>query len=174
MNSRPNALTGKRPDDLIADERRGSLQEHYPIATWSEHRVRTDCHVQVRSNFYSVPYEHVGKRVVVRLDANTITVYADFEVIARHERQVGRGRTVTDRQHYPEHKRKATQEIRRERRSHPFRRQRRCCLLCRAPGSTGACPQRRILRADGARRENRSSRSRIEPAPERRTSITSR
>jgi transposase len=115
MNERPNALTGKRPADLIADERRGSLPEAYPIAAWSEHRVRSDCHVQVRSNFYSVPYEHVGKRVVVRVDANTVTVYADFEVVARHERQIGRGRTVTDRQHYPEHKRKATQEIRRER-----------------------------------------------------------
>jgi transposase len=99
MNARPTALTGKRPDDLIADERRGSLPEPYPIAAWSEHRVRTDCHVQVRSNFYSVPYEHVGRRVVVRLDANRVTVYADFEVIARHERQIGRGRTVTDRQH---------------------------------------------------------------------------
>jgi transposase len=115
MNARPNAATAKRPDDLVADERRGQLPEPYPIAAWSEHRVRTDCHVQVRSNFYSVPHEHVGKRVVVRVDANTVTVYVDFEAVARHERQIGRGRTVTDRQHYPEHKRKATQEIRRDR-----------------------------------------------------------
>ena len=90
MNARPNAATAKRPDDLIADERGGLLPEPYPIAAWSEHRVRTDCHVQVRSNFYSVPHEHVGKRVVVRVDANTVTVYVDFEAVARHERQIGR------------------------------------------------------------------------------------
>ena len=115
MNARPNSVSGKRPDDLIADERRSPLPEAYPIAAWSEHRVRTDCHVQVRSNFYSVPHEYVGKRVVARVDASTVAVYVDFEVVARHERQIGRGRTVTDRQHYPEHKRKATQEIRRDR-----------------------------------------------------------
>jgi len=109
MNARPNSVSGKRPDDLIADERRSPLPEAYPIAAWSEHRVRTDCHVQVRSNFYSVPHEYVGKRVVARVDASTVAVYVDFEVVARHERQIGRGRTVTDRQHWPEHKRKPSE-----------------------------------------------------------------
>src|SRR5580700_333430 len=69
LNARPNSMTGKRPDDLIALERRGPLPERYPLAFWSESRVRSDCHVQVRSNFYSVPYQLVGKTVVARLDA---------------------------------------------------------------------------------------------------------
>jgi hypothetical protein len=71
--------------------------------------------VQVRSNFYSVPHKLVGRVVVVRVDADTITVYDDFAVVARHERRIGRGETVTDRQHYPEHKRKSSQEVHRER-----------------------------------------------------------
>jgi hypothetical protein len=55
-----------------------------------------------------VPHALVGKYVVVRIDAATITVYDEFSVVARHERMRGRGQTVTDREHYPPHKRKAT------------------------------------------------------------------
>ncbi len=115
LNERPSALDHRRPNDLIVHELRGELPERFPIGAWSEHRVRTDCHVQVRANFYSVPYTLVGKVVVVRVDATTLTVYDDFSVVARHERRIGRGETVTDRSHYPEHKRKASQEIHRER-----------------------------------------------------------
>ncbi|MHB2029910.1 MAG: Mu transposase domain-containing protein, partial [Acidimicrobiales bacterium] len=61
------------------------------------------------------PYTLVGKRVVVRVDGDSITVYEDFKVIARHERQLGRGQTVTDRAHYPPHKRRSSQEVHRER-----------------------------------------------------------
>jgi transposase len=115
LNDRPSALDHRRSNDLIVHERRGDLPEPFPIGAWSEHRVRTDCHVQVRANFYSVPHKLVGKIVVVRVDSLTLTVFDDFAVVARHQRRIGRGETVTDRGHYPEHKRKASQEIHRER-----------------------------------------------------------
>jgi hypothetical protein len=56
-----------------------------------------------------------NKRVVVRIDETTVMVYDDFAVVARHERRIGRGETVTDRGHYPEYKRKGSQEIHYER-----------------------------------------------------------
>jgi transposase len=115
LNNRPSALDHRRPNDLIVHERRGDLPERFPIGAWSEHRVRTDCHVQVRANFYSVPHQLVGKKVVARVDATTVTVYDAFAVVARHERRIGRGESVTNREHYPQHKRKASQEIHRER-----------------------------------------------------------
>jgi transposase len=115
LNDRPSSLDHRRPNDLIAQERRSDLPEFFPIGAWSEHRVRTDCHVQVRANFYSVPHKLVGKVVVVRVDSATIVVYDEFAVVAHHERRMGRGETITDREHYPEHKRKASQEVHRER-----------------------------------------------------------
>jgi len=115
LNARASALDHRRPNDLIVNERHKALPERFPIAAWSEHRVRTDCHVQVRSNFYSAPYRLVGKRVVARIDDASVTLYDEFSVVARHDRQIGRGRTVTDRAHYPEHKRKGSHEIHRER-----------------------------------------------------------
>jgi hypothetical protein len=115
LNARPSTLDHRRPNDLIVQERRRALPELFPIGEWSEHRVRTDCHVQVRANFYSVPHTLVGKVVVVRVDSSSLTVYNDFVVVARHERRIGRGETITERAHYPEHKRKASQELHRER-----------------------------------------------------------
>ncbi|MBC5805021.1 MAG: IS21 family transposase [Candidatus Eremiobacteraeota bacterium] len=114
-NERPHSVTGKRPCDLIEHEHRHELPEPYPLADWSEHRVRTDCHVQVLRNFYSVPYKLVGKTVVVRLDAHGVTIYDDFVAVARHVRSYGRGVTLTDRSHYPPHKQKGSHAIHQER-----------------------------------------------------------
>ena len=114
-NAREHSVTRRKPADLFAAEQRGPLPEPYPIATWSEHKVRTDCHVQVLRNYYSVPYTLVGKTVVVRVDAGTVRVFSDLREIALHDRVLAVGRTVTDRAHYPEHKRKSTQEIHDER-----------------------------------------------------------
>lgn len=88
------------------------MPEPYPIVLWSEGKVRRDCHVQVQYNYCSVPHQFVGKTVVVRTDAQWITVFDDLQEIAHHHRASGRGSTVTDRSHYPEEKR-ATQEDRR-------------------------------------------------------------
>ena len=77
--------------------------------------MRTDCHVQVRYNFYSVPHTLVGKRIVVRVDATSVMAYDNFVPVARHERRFGRGETVTDRAHYPAHKQRSTQEIHQQR-----------------------------------------------------------
>ncbi|TAM60820.1 IS21 family transposase [bacterium] len=93
VNARPHSQTGKVPNDLLALERRGQLPEPYPLALWSEHRVRSDCHVQVLRNFYSVPYRLAGKKVVVRVDDDRIVVFDDFVEIARHPRCSGRGET---------------------------------------------------------------------------------
>jgi transposase len=114
-NQREHSVTRRKPADLFEAERRGALPEPYPIATWSEHKVRTDCHVQVLRNFYSVPYTLVGKTVVVRVDRTTVRVFSELQQVALHDRVFAAGRTVTDRAHYPEHKRRSTQEIHEER-----------------------------------------------------------
>ena len=115
MNLATHSVTGKRPVDLIWRERRGELPSPYPLARWGEYRVRTDCHIQVRHNFYSVPYRLVGKKVAVRVDRESIAVYDDLEQVALHERCHDRGKNITDRSHYPAHKRVASQDIRAER-----------------------------------------------------------
>lgn len=114
-NERIHSVTHRRPLDLFVAEQRVSLPDPYPIASWSESKVRSDCHIQALYNYYSVPYTLVGKTVVVRMDGEWISIFDDFKEIARHRRATGRGVTTTDRLHYPEHKRATTEERREQR-----------------------------------------------------------
>ena len=114
-NDRPHSNTGRRPNDLIAAERRPELPDFYPVARWREYRLRTDCHVQVLRNFYSAPYTLVGKKLTVRLDTDSVQIYHSLQLVARHTRCHGRGQTITDRSHYPAHKQRSSQQIHRDR-----------------------------------------------------------
>ncbi len=115
---RMHGTTRRRPVDLFAEERtrlRPLPAEPYEIRAFGHYRVRKDCHVHVDGNYYSVPYVHVGQRVLVRLGERDVTAFVDREVVAHHARAQGRGITVTDPSHYPPTKRLATQEIHRRR-----------------------------------------------------------
>jgi transposase len=115
LNERIHSVTQRRPVDIFTNERRGKMPEVYPIAMWAEAKVRRDCHVQAQYNYYSVPHVFVGKTVVLRMDAEYISIFNDFQEIAQHRRACGRGVTTTDRSHYPEAKRATWEERRAER-----------------------------------------------------------
>jgi len=117
-NVRIHGTTRRRPVELFEVERTHLAvlpAEPYEIAEWGLYRVRKDCHVHVLGNYYSVPHRWVGTKVLVRLTEETLTVFAEGEEVARHERARGKGHDVTDRSHYPETKRLSSQEIHRRR-----------------------------------------------------------
>ncbi len=117
-NVRVHGTTRRRPVDLFDQERahlRPLPSEPYEVCHFGHYRVRKDCHIHVGGNFYSVPYIHVGQKVLVRQAEQDLRVLVDGAVVARHARALGRGQTVTDPEHYPATKRLATQEIHRRR-----------------------------------------------------------
>ena len=61
-------------------------------------------HIYVDYNYYSVPYEYVGKTVDVEITDNMIKVYWRQEQVAVHERIPDKGRFSTVTAHYPEFK----------------------------------------------------------------------
>ena len=38
----------------------------FEIVTWAQAKVARDCHVQVQSSFYSIPWRYVGQTLDVR------------------------------------------------------------------------------------------------------------
>jgi len=58
--------------------------------------------VSYRGNRYSVPHSYAGKSVVVRepLDADTIRIFHQGELIAEHKLATGKGELVIDPAHY--------------------------------------------------------------------------
>lgn len=65
-------------------------------------RVDRYAQVMVRCNQYSVPARFIGHRLRVKLSASTVTAYDRNQLVARHQRAIGKGAKVLDLDHYLE------------------------------------------------------------------------
>lgn len=72
--------------ELEAVQLRPLPDEAFDVTSVSSHRVDRKSRVSVRSAFYSVPIAHVGRRVDVRVGAETVQAFVGATVIARHVR----------------------------------------------------------------------------------------
>jgi transposase len=65
-------------------------------------RVDRYAQVMVRCNQYSVPARFIGHRLRVKLSASTVTVFERNQVVATHQRAVGKGVKILNLDHYLE------------------------------------------------------------------------
>jgi len=104
---RQHGTTHQQPLTLfrLAEERQLKPLPVLPfeIVTWHQAKVAHDCHIQVGSTLYSVPYQHVGKTVDVKLGSRVVEIYLDYELIKTHLRG-GKGQKITDWNDYPPEK----------------------------------------------------------------------
>ena len=69
---------------------------------WKEAKVQRNSHITVDYQHYSVPFQHAGQLVRVRLTTTSVTVFDGEQVLAKHPRQLGRkGQYSTDVAHLP-------------------------------------------------------------------------
>lgn len=116
---RIHATTRKKPREVFENEERQALrdlpEEDFVLADWGQYKVRKDCHIKLQGSFYSVPYPYVGKKVLVRITCDLVTIFAEQQQVAEHARAKEPGQDVTDMSHYPSQKQVSTQQIHRER-----------------------------------------------------------
>jgi transposase len=72
-------------------------------------RLGGDHWVRVETNDYSVHPKAIGRRITIRVDADTVTVNCGREIVARHERVLAHHVTVTDPAHDAARRARATQ-----------------------------------------------------------------
>jgi len=106
LNARPfKKLAGSR-QSLFEQLERPALrplpQARYQFALWSSAKVAIDYHAQVDHHYYSVPHQHVGERVDVRLSATTVEIFLRGRRVASHLRSRVRGGYTTAAEHMPE------------------------------------------------------------------------
>jgi transposase len=95
----------QRVNEHFEDERPhlGPLPaEPFAVGLLLNCRVDTKSRVCVRQCFYSVPVRYAGRRMDVRLGAETVEALDGAMVVARHARAVGKGVEVLDLDHYLE------------------------------------------------------------------------
>jgi len=73
----------------------------FTFAEWNVAKVRPDYHVEVDHHFYSVHYDHIGKRVEARFSEKTVEIFLKGERIAAHLRSYVPGKYTTLQEHRP-------------------------------------------------------------------------
>jgi transposase len=79
-----------------------ALPEPFDVALDLKCRVDTKARVCVRQNFYSVPVRYAGRRLPVRLGAESLEVTDGACVVARHARSMGKKHETLVLDHYLE------------------------------------------------------------------------
>jgi hypothetical protein len=107
-NQRIHGTTKKIPKTVFEETERGCLLllplEEFNLAQVGTRKVYHDCHVYIRHNYYSVPYQYVGKEVDIEINHSLVKIYFNRQLIATHGEIAGKGEFSTQPSHYPAYK----------------------------------------------------------------------
>ncbi len=76
----------------------------YEIFHWKKARVHPDCCFQFNKNFYSVPFQFVGKEIELKFNSKMVYAFFETEQIKCHCVALGNGHFIIDEKDYPEKK----------------------------------------------------------------------
>jgi hypothetical protein len=101
-NVRLHRETGRRPCDAFRQEK-PSLQPlplaGYDISCSRRVRATNRCRIAFEANRYSVPFEHAGALLELRVEPETLTLYRGQKLIAQHPRSYGRNQDIENPDH---------------------------------------------------------------------------
>jgi transposase len=106
VNSRPfQKLMGTR-QEVFEEHEKSKLKplptRSYDEGIWSQAKVHIDYHIEVSKHYYSVPFQHIGRKLDVRLTANTLEAFWEGHRVASHRRGWTKGGCTTLLAHMPE------------------------------------------------------------------------
>ena len=73
--------------------------ERYEYKEFKLLKVSKDYHIQLEHNFYSVPYQLIGKKVEVWFSAKVVTITYEGKVVANHPKLLHKGAYSTKSEH---------------------------------------------------------------------------
>lgn len=107
-NVRVHGTTRKVPNEVFESEEKVVLKplpiEMFSMSENGTRKVYHDCHIYVKYNYYSIPFEYIGKEVEIELTKNILKIYYHQKLIATHPRLSKRGEFSTISSHYPKYK----------------------------------------------------------------------
>jgi len=71
----------------------------YDISCSRRVRATNRCRVAFESNRYTVPFEHAGALLELRVEPHTLTIYRGQKLIAQHPRNYGRNQDIENPDH---------------------------------------------------------------------------
>ncbi len=104
-NVRIHAQTGKKPVDMLEEERKHLLSlpaNTYDIGVPNQVRASSQFRINLESNRYSVPARYAGKRLTLKTYPDRICVYDGNTLVARHVRSFDKKKDFEDPDHVQE------------------------------------------------------------------------
>jgi transposase len=71
------------------------------IAIWLKALLYKNCHVRYAKNYYSAPYHLYNKELWVKVTSTTVSIYYQYELVAKHARLFKAGEYSTQNDHLP-------------------------------------------------------------------------
>jgi transposase len=103
VNSRPfQKLSGNRLEVFLEYETpvmKKLPRQRYEAEIWTKARVPMDYHVLVKGHHYSVPFQHIGRKLELRITAVTVEAFWEGERVASHKRSWQKGGCTTRIEH---------------------------------------------------------------------------
>ena len=97
-NARVHGTTRQVPAVIFAEQEAPCLLPapagRYQVPYWAQVKVHVDYHIQVARALYSVPWRHVGARVMARADEHLVKIYLRDQLIKTHPRKHPGGRSA--------------------------------------------------------------------------------
>lgn len=108
-NARIHGTTKKVPQEIFETEEKQKLLplpvEEFKLVQTGTRKVYHDCHIYVLYNYYSVPFEYIGKEVDIEISQELLKIYFNCKEIALHPLCKEKGNFITNENHYPKYKR---------------------------------------------------------------------
>ena len=107
LNQRPfKKLPGCR-FSMFEEVEKAALQElpntRYEYSNWKHAKVNIDYHVEYKKFFYSVPWQNIHAKVLIRATSTTVEIFIKDKRIASHLRKFSGDRYTTRSEHMPSH-----------------------------------------------------------------------
>lgn len=90
--------------EIEKKELRSIPETPYQLFYFKKAKVHPDCHFMHNKNYYSVPYQYVGKEIDVKFNSKEIHAYHETNLITSHSTFRGHYHYSTNEKHYPEKK----------------------------------------------------------------------
>lgn len=117
-NSRRHGTTHQVPAEVFRQTEKASLlplpAQPYELYRWEERKVNRLGHVSFQLNYYSVPYQLVGRTLRLKSSGQLLRIYDGLQEVAVHALAQGKGNYQTREEHKPPYKQNRGQEYYRE------------------------------------------------------------
>ena len=111
-NKRLHGTTKKIPQEVFESTEKQAMyalpNKRYEVFRIEHRKVNKYGHISFKNNFYSVPYNYIDEKLIIKSNQNILKIYKDAEPIAIHQIATKQGKFITKDEHLPPEKQRKT------------------------------------------------------------------